>query len=42
MQAAVIETLLPASFLKLYEAIKKILKDNSILADEEEKKNVDL
>jgi hypothetical protein len=36
MKAADIEPRLPASFLRLHEAILKILKDNEILASEEE------
>jgi hypothetical protein len=39
MKAVDIEASLPASFLKLYEEIKKILKDNDILTSEEEKTN---
>ena len=36
LKAPAIESMLPASFLKIHEAILKILKDNDILASEEE------
>jgi hypothetical protein len=36
MDIPAIEARLPKSFMQLYEAIKKILKDNDILPSEEE------
>jgi hypothetical protein len=36
MKVPAIESILPTSFLKLHEAITKILKDNDISAGDEE------
>ncbi len=38
MDTQLVETILPNSFLQLYQVIRKILKDNNILPDEEETK----
>jgi hypothetical protein len=39
MEVPAIESILPKSFMQLHEAITKILKDNNILASEEEQKS---
>ena len=38
MDSAQIEAILPKSFMQLHQVITKILKDNTILPDEEESK----
>jgi hypothetical protein len=42
MDVSEIEALLPNSFLKLHEAIKKIFKDNNLLPNEEFKDDLNL